>query len=132
MQPSKRKTGGLTEVPVIGHHVLRIRVVERPDWLPTRQNGPLDQRIASLIDELVKGCPTAGGELDELYPLLDALGRVCATYAQEAAYKGRNDVSEEEFPKGCFARPQDPGLAPRMCRNIQNRREVSRTSDTAA
>ena len=89
----------LTEIPVIGHNVLRVRVVERPDWLPSRQNGPLDQRIASLIDQLVKGCPTVRGELDELYPLLDALGRVCATYAQEAAYKGRNDVSEEEFQK---------------------------------
>ncbi len=93
------KDGRLTEVPVIGHNVLRIRVVERPEWLPTKQNGPLDQRIASLIDDLVKGCPTVGEELDELYPLLDALGRVCATYAQEAAYKGRNDVSEEEFQK---------------------------------
>ena len=91
--------GRLTEIPVIGHNVLRVRVVERPDWLPSRQNGPLDQRIASLIEELVKGCPTVRGELDELYPLLDALGRVCATYAQEAAYKGRNDVSEEEFQK---------------------------------
>ena len=91
--------GLFTEIPVIGHNVLRVRVIEPPAWLPSRQNGPLDQRIASLIDELIKECPTVGEELDELYPLLDALGRVCATYAQEAAYKGRNDVSEEEFQK---------------------------------
>ena len=43
--------------------------------------------------------PTAQRELDDLLPLLHALSRVCATYAQEAAYKGRNDVSEKEFQK---------------------------------
>ena len=91
--------GRLREIPVIGHNVLRIRVIDSPDWLPTRQSGPMDQRISGLVDELVKECPTVQGELDELYPLLDALGRVCATYAQEAAYKGRNDVSEKEFQK---------------------------------
>ena len=91
--------GGLTEVPVIGHNELRFKVVESPIWLPSAGHGPLDQHIVNLVEELIKECPSVQQELDDLFPMLDTLGRVCATYAQEAAYKGRTDVSEKEFQK---------------------------------
>lgn len=91
--------GELTEVPVIGHNELRIKVVDSPSWLPSAGSGPMDQHIVRLLEDLIREHPSIQGELTELYPLLDALGRVCATYAQEAAYKGRNDVSEEEFQR---------------------------------
>ena len=89
--------GGLAEVPVIGHNELRIKVVDSPNWLPTSAKGPMDQHIIRMLEGLIKEHPSIRGELVELYPILEALGRVCATYAQDAAFKGRNDVSEKEF-----------------------------------
>lgn len=91
--------GELAEVPVIGHNELRIKVVDSPNWLPSTGGGPMDQHIIGLLEELIKEHPSIQDELAELYPLTEALGRVCATYSQEAAYKGRNDVSEEEFQR---------------------------------
>ena len=91
--------GELAEVPVIGHNELRVKVVDRPNWLPNLGAGPMDQHMVGLLEELIKEHPSIQGELVELYPLLEALGRVCAAYAQEAAFKGRNDVSEKEFQR---------------------------------
>ena len=89
--------GEVTEVPVIGHNELRIKVIDSPSWLPSPGRGPMDQHIVRLLEELIKEHSSIKEELAELYPLLEALGRVCAAYAQEAVYKGRNDVSEREF-----------------------------------
>lgn len=89
--------GKLEEVPVIGHNELRVKVVDGPTWLPSSREGPMDQHIVMLVGELIKECPSIRGELGDLYPLLEALGRICSTYAQEAIYKGRNDVGEDEF-----------------------------------
>ena len=89
--------GELAEVPVIGHNELRVKVVDSPNWLPSSGTGPMDQHIVGLLEELIKEHPSIQGELGELYPLVEALGRVCAAYAQEAVFKGRNDVSEKEF-----------------------------------
>ena len=91
--------GKLDEIPVIGHNALRIKVVDGPTWLPSLGGGPMDQHIVMLLEELVRECPNIQGELGDLYPLLDALGRVCSAYAQEAVYKGRNDVCEKEFQR---------------------------------
>ena len=99
MLPSKPKMEELAEVPVIGHNELRIKVVDSPSWLPTSGAGPMDQHMVGLLEELIKEHPSIQGELVELYPLLEALGRVRAAYAQEAAFKGRNDVSEKEFQR---------------------------------
>ena len=93
------ENGELAEVPVIGHNELRIKVVDSPNWLPSSGTGPMDQHMVGLLEELIKEHPSIQGELVELYPLLEALGRVCAAYAQEAAFKGRNDVSEKEFQR---------------------------------
>ena len=89
--------GELAEVPVIGHNELRIKVVDSPNWLPSTGGRPMDQHIIRLLEELIREYPSIQGEMTELYPLIEALVRVCATYAQEAAFKGRNDVSEKEF-----------------------------------
>ena len=89
--------GHSTEIPVIGHNELRIRVVDHLSWLPKWGNSPLDQHIVKLVETLIAECPGVEQELPDLFPMLDALSRVCAVYAQEANYKGRADVSEKEF-----------------------------------
>ena len=91
--------GELEEVPVIGHNELRIKVVDNPNWLPSSGSGPMDQHIVRLLEELIKENPNIQRELVDLYPLLEALGRISAAYAQEAVYKGRNDISETEFQR---------------------------------
>ncbi len=89
--------GELEEVPVIGHNELRVKVVDNPNWLPSGGGGPMDQHIVRLLEELIKEHPNIQEELVDLYPLLEALSRICTTYAQEAIYKGRNDIAEKEF-----------------------------------
>ena len=89
--------GHLTEIPVIGHNELRVKVVDYPNWVPTAGNSLLDQRIVELVENLIKECPGVQHELPDLFPMLQALGRVCAVYAQEAVFKGRADVSERQF-----------------------------------
>ena len=87
----------LIEIPVIGHNELRIKVVDSPTWLPTAETTPLHQRIVELIEALIMQHPSVQHELPALFPVLQALGRICAVYAQEAAFKGRTSVSESEF-----------------------------------
>ena len=87
----------LMEIPVIGHNELRIKVVDTPSWLPTTETTPLHQRIVGLIEALIGEHPSIQQELPDLFPVLQALGRICAVYAQEAAFKGRTNVSEREF-----------------------------------
>ena len=91
--------GHLNEIPVIGHNELRIKVVDTPSWLPTTETTPLHQRIVELISDLIGEHPSIRQELPDLFPMLQALGRICAVYAQEAAFKGRTNVSEREFQK---------------------------------
>ena len=89
--------GHLNEIPVIGHNGLRIKVIDTPIWLPTPERTPLDQRIAGLIETLIGENPSVQQELPDLFPVLQALGRICAVYAQEAAFKARTNVSEKKF-----------------------------------
>ena len=87
----------LMEIPVIGHNELRVKIVDTPNWVPTAEKTPLDQRIVELIETLIAEHPSVQQELPDLFPVLQALGRISAVYAQEAAFKGRSDVSEREF-----------------------------------
>lgn len=87
----------LKEIPVIGHNELRIKVIDTPPWLPTSQRTPLDQRIVELIETLIGEHPSVRQELRDLFPVLQTLGRICAVYAQESAFKGLTNVSEREF-----------------------------------
>ena len=89
--------GHLTEIPIIGHNELRLKVIDSLPWMPSRSGRPLDQHIMGLVEKLISDCPSVEPELDELYPMLESLSHVCATYAQEAAFKGRADVSEKEL-----------------------------------
>ena len=89
----------MIEIPVIGHNELRIKVLDTPSWLPTAERTPLDQRIVELIETLIGEHPSVQQELPDLFPVLQALGRICAVYAQEAAFKGLTNVSEREFQK---------------------------------
>ena len=87
----------LKEIPVIGHNELRVKVIDTPPWLPNPERTPLDQRIVELIETLIGEHPSVQQELPDLFPVLQALGRICAVYAQEAAFKGLANVSEREF-----------------------------------
>ena len=87
----------LMEIPVIGHNELRVKVVDTPGWLPTTERTPLHQRIVELIEALIAEHPSVQQELPDLFPVLQALSRICAVYAQEAAFKGLTNVSVREF-----------------------------------
>ena len=50
-----------------------------------------------LTEALVGDHPSVQHELPDLFPALQAPGRICAVYAQEAAFKSRTNVSEKEF-----------------------------------
>ena len=89
----------LMEIPAIGHNELRIKIVDTPNWVPTAEGSQLDQRIVELIETLIGDHPSVRHELPDLFPLLQGLGRICAVYAQEAAFKGRTDVPERAFQK---------------------------------
>jgi hypothetical protein len=53
--------------------------------------------IEELVTKLLSDCPKVRDELRELLDILQALTRLLTTYAQEAIYKGRRDVTESEF-----------------------------------
>ena len=89
--------GNFEETPVIGHNELSIKIIDNPRWLPPSERTPLDQRIVELTGTLVGDHPSVQRELPHLFPVLQALGRICAVYAQEAAFKARTNVSEKEF-----------------------------------
>lgn len=85
------------EIPVIGHSELRLRVINEDRQPLMTGNRRLDQHIAELLTKLLRDCPRVCDELPDLLKMLQALTNLLATYAQEAIYKGRNDVSESEF-----------------------------------
>jgi hypothetical protein len=89
--------GDFREVPVIGHHALRLRVVDENQHPLMSGNRRLDRHTEELLMKVLKECPGVRDELPDLFPMLQALGRLLATYAQEAVFKGRSDVSEAEF-----------------------------------
>ena len=89
--------GNFVEIPVIGHNELRIRVVNEDRHPLMTGNWPLDQHIEELATKLLSDCPKVNDELPDLLEMLQALTRLLATYAQEAIYKGKNDVPESEF-----------------------------------
>lgn len=88
---------GLTEIQVIGHNELRIRVVNEDRHPLMTGNRRLDQHIEELINKLLSDCPSVQHELNDLLGILQALSCLLTTYAQEAIYKGRSEVSEAEF-----------------------------------
>ena len=89
--------GNILEVPVIGLHDLRFKVLDEGKWPESRGTGPQDKHILELVTKLCFDCPTIIDELPDLWDMLDALTNLLATYAQEAIYKGISDVSEKEF-----------------------------------
>ena len=90
-------TGDLTEIPVIGHNELRLRVVNEDRQPLMTGNRRLDQHIAGLVSELLSDHPNVQDELPDLLKMLQTLARLLTTYAQEAIYKGESDVPESAF-----------------------------------
>ena len=91
--------GDFTEIPIIGHNELRLRVVNEDLHPLMTGNRRLDQHIAELVTKLLSDHPKIQDELPDLLKMLQALARLLATYAQEAIYKGESDVPEPEFQK---------------------------------
>ena len=89
--------GDFMEIPVIGHNELRLRVVNEDRHPLITGNRRLDRHIEELATKLLSDYPRVHDELTDLLKMLQALTRLLATYAQEAIYKGRSDVSESEF-----------------------------------
>jgi len=89
----------VNEVPAIGHTQLRLRVTDENRQPLITGNRSLDRHISELAMALVKDCPRAKDELPQLLPMLEALTRMLATYAQESVYKGQTNVREAEFQK---------------------------------
>lgn len=89
--------GDFTEIAVIGHNELRLRVVSEDRHPLMTGNRVLDQHIEHHVTKLLSECPRVHDELPDLLAVLQALTRLLATYAQEAIYKGRSDVTESEF-----------------------------------
>ena len=92
-------TGDFTEIPVIGHNELRLRVVNEDLHPLMTGNRRLDQHIEKLVTKLLSNHPKIQDELPDLLKMLQALSRLLATYAQEAIYKGESEVPESEFQK---------------------------------
>jgi hypothetical protein len=93
----ERSARGFLEVPIIGHNEMRLRVVSEDRHPLISGNRLLDRHIEELLTTLLSDCHTIRDELPELLDMLLALTRLLATYAQEAIYKERSDVSEPEF-----------------------------------
>lgn len=91
--------GSFNEIPVIGHSELRLKVVSEKQHPLMTGNRRLDEYVEELVTKLLKDCPKIRDELPDLLPMLEALTRLRATYAQEAIWKGQNDVSESDFQK---------------------------------
>ena len=89
--------GGFMEIPVIGHNELRLRIVDEDKHPLMTGNRRLDRHIEELVIKLFSDCPKVRDELADLLNMLQAITGLLATYAQEAVYKGRSDVSESEF-----------------------------------
>ena len=91
--------GSLMDIPVLGHNELRFRIVDEDRHPLMTGNRRLDPHIAKLVTKLFSDCPNIRDELNDLLDMLQAITVLLATYAQEAVYKGRSDVSESEFQK---------------------------------
>lgn len=91
--------GSFEKIPIIGHSELRLKVVSETQHPLMTGNRRLDGYVESLVMTLLNSCPTVRDELPDLLPILEALTRLRATYAQEAIWKGQNDVSESDFQK---------------------------------
>lgn len=89
--------GDFTEISVIGHNELRLRVVNEDRQPLMTGNRRLDQHIAELVTKLLSDHPKVQDELSDLLDMLEALAGLLATYAQEAIFKERSDVPESEF-----------------------------------
>ncbi len=89
--------GNILEAPVIGLHDLRFKVLDDEKWPKGRDNGPQDKHMLELVTQLCEDCPIVREELADLWSMLDALTNLLAIYAQEAIFKGANDVPEREF-----------------------------------
>lgn len=85
------------DVPIIGYHEVRLRVVRQENYPRMGANQRLDRHIEELLIKLVNETPQAASEVEELQPLLQALNHLVATYAQEAIYKGVSTIPEKEF-----------------------------------
>lgn len=92
-------SGEMLEAVVIGHNQLRVRVTDDSRQPLLTGNRTLDRHISELATKLVQQCPSAKYELRDLMPMLEALTRLLATYAQEAIYKGETSVKEADFQK---------------------------------
>lgn len=85
------------DVPIIGYHEIRLRVVNQERHPLMGANHRLDRHIEALLIELEGDCPSVTDEMAELQPLLQALNHLIARYAQEAIYKGVSTIPESEF-----------------------------------
>lgn len=86
-----------TEIPLIGHNELRLRVFSGSGNSLMAGTHPMDRHLFELLTELNLEYPKIVGEMPALLEMLRVLTRLHAAYAQEAIFKGRNDVSEREF-----------------------------------
>ena len=91
--------GQLSEVPIIGHDELCVSIVDQVGRQPWTGNRPLDRHIFRLVKDMLSDYPSVRDELPELLDILPALGSLLSTYAQEAIYKGQNDLEEGSFQK---------------------------------
>jgi len=89
--------GRFDDIPVIGQHELRLRVVSQDSSALATGNRRLDRHIQELLLQLTNACPDCREEVPELLPVLEALTSLIAAYAQEAIYKGRSNIPESEF-----------------------------------
>jgi hypothetical protein len=89
--------GRFDDIPVIGQHELRLRVVSQDSNALATGNRRLDRHIQELLLRLTNACPDCRDEVPELLPVLEALTSLIAAYAQEAIYKGRSNIPESEF-----------------------------------
>jgi len=92
-------SGEFKDVPVIGHDQLRLRVVSAESHPLLAGNRQLDRHIEELVTRMLTEALSTQSELHDLMPMLQALNKLLATYAQEAAYKDRATVPESEFQK---------------------------------
>ncbi len=92
-------SGEMVETVAIGHNQLRVRVTDDSRQPLLTGNRTLDRHICELASKLIEQCPSAEHEIRDLMPMLEALTRLLATYAQEAIYKGETSVKEADFQK---------------------------------
>ena len=88
---------GFQDVPIIGYHEIRLRVVSQDRYPRMGSSQRMDRHIEELVVKLLSDCPHVADEMDDLLPMLQALNRLLTTYAQHAIYKGVSKLLEKEF-----------------------------------